>query len=53
MSAQDCAQLIVAAMRPRRRMLITSVRGRLGRWSRLTAPGLLDALAARAIRERR
>jgi hypothetical protein len=53
MSAQDCAQLIVAAMRPRRRMLITSARGRLGRWARLTAPGLLDALAARAIRERR
>ena len=45
MSAQDCAQLIVAAMRPRRRMLITSARGRLGRWARLTAPGLVDALA--------
>jgi len=53
MTAQDCAQLIVAAMRRRRRMLITSARGRLGRWARLTAPGLVDALAARAIRERR
>ena len=53
MTAQDCAQLIVAAMRRRRRMLITSARGRLGRWARLSAPGLVDALAARAIRERR
>jgi hypothetical protein len=34
-------------------MLITSARGRLGRWARLTVPHLVDALAARAIRERR
>jgi len=34
MTAQQCAQLIVAAMRRRRRMLITSTRGRLGRRAR-------------------
>jgi len=53
MTAQHCAQLIVAAMRRRQRMLITSARGRLGRWARLIVPGLVDAAAARAIRERR
>ena len=53
MTAQQCAQLIVAAMRRRRRMLITSTRGRLGRCARLIAPGLVDAGAARAIRKRR
>jgi NAD(P)-dependent dehydrogenase (short-subunit alcohol dehydrogenase family) len=53
MTAQRCAQLIVAAMRRRQRMLITSARGRLGRWARLIVPGLVDAAAARAIRERR
>src|SRR5580765_3486538 len=53
MTAQQCAQLIVAAMRRRRRMLITSTRGRLGRWARLIVPGLVDAAAARAIRRRR
>jgi short-subunit dehydrogenase len=53
MSAEKCAQLIVAAMRRRQRLLITSARGRLARWARLIAPALVDALAARAIRERR
>ena len=53
MSAEACAALIVAAMRRRQRLLITSRRGRLGRWARLIAPRRIDRLAARAIRERR
>ena len=53
MGAQQCAQLIAGAMRRRDRMLITSLRGRLGRWARLIAPELVDDIAARAIRERR
>jgi short-subunit dehydrogenase len=52
MTAEECARLIVVAMRQRRRLLITSARGRLGRWARLLAPALVDRLAARAIRER-
>ena len=50
---EQCAQLIVAATRRRRRMLITSTRGRLGRWARLIVPGLVNAAAARAIRKPR
>jgi len=53
MSAEECARLIVAAMRRRDRLLITSARGRLGRWARLIAPAVVDRIAARAIRERR
>src|ERR1700733_6309317 len=53
MSAERCAQLILDAMQRRRRLLITSARGRLGRWVRLVAPGAVDELAARAIRTRR
>jgi short-subunit dehydrogenase len=53
MSAEACAALIVAAMRRRQRLLITSRRGRLGRWARLIAPRRIDRLAALAIRERR
>ena len=53
MSADECARLIVAAMRRRDRLLITSARGRLGRWARLIAPAVVDRIAARAIRERR
>jgi NAD(P)-dependent dehydrogenase (short-subunit alcohol dehydrogenase family) len=53
MSAAKCAQLILGAMRRRDRLLITSARGRLGRWARLIAPEVVDRVAARAIRERR
>jgi short-subunit dehydrogenase len=53
MSAAECARLIVSAMRSRKRLLITSARGRFGRWARLIVPRLVDASAARAIRERR
>ena len=53
MSAEECARLIAGAMRRRDRLLITSARGRLGRWARLIAPAVVDRIAARAIRERR
>ncbi len=53
MTAERCAQLIVDAMEKRRRLLITSLRGKLGRWVRLVAPGLIDRIARKAIRERR
>ena len=53
MSAAACARLIVGAMQRRQRLLITSARGRFGRWARLVAPARVDALAARAIRARR
>ena len=53
MSAAQCAQLILKAMRRRDRLLITSARGRFGRWARLIVPAMVDRIAARAIRERR
>jgi len=53
MSAETCAQLIAGAMRRRDRLLVTSARGRLGRWARLIVPTVVDRMAARAIRERR
>lgn len=52
MSAERCAELIRGAMLARRRLLITSWRGRAGRWLRLVAPTVVDWLAARAIRNR-
>jgi short-subunit dehydrogenase len=53
MTSEACARQILQAMHRRRRLLITSRRGRLGRWARLLVPGLIDRVAARAIRERR
>ena len=53
MSAEQCARLIVPAIERRRRLLIMSRRGRLGRWLKLLAPTLVDRVAAAAIRDRR
>lgn len=50
MPADKCAALIVGAMERRQRLLITSLRGRLGRFARLVAPRLIDKIAYRAIR---
>ncbi len=53
MTSEQCAKLIARAMGRRQRLLITSRRGRLGRWARLVAPALVDRIAERAIRLRR
>jgi short-subunit dehydrogenase len=50
MPAEQCARHIVKAMQKRQRLRILSLRGRLGRYVRLVAPGLIDAIAARAVR---
>jgi len=52
MTADRCAELIVEATIKRKRLLITSRRGRLGRWLKLIWPGLIDRIARRAIEKR-
>jgi len=52
MSADECASIILRAALQRRRLVITSLRGRAMRWLKLLAPALVDRLAARAIRRR-
>jgi short-subunit dehydrogenase len=52
MTAEDCAARIVSAIEHRKRLVIMSLRGRLGRWARLLAPKLIDRVAANAIRRR-
>ena len=52
MSADKCARLTVRAMQRRQRLAILSARGRVGLWARLIAPGVVDRIAQRAIRER-
>jgi short-subunit dehydrogenase len=53
MSTEACARHIVRAMERRQRLAILSGRGRLGRWVRLVAPGLIDRIAEKAVREGR
>lgn len=52
MSAETCAKLMVRAMAKRQRLLITSARGRFGRWLKLAWPGLVDRIAIRAVAKR-
>lgn len=52
MGADECARTIVDAALKRRRLVVTSLRGRAIRWLKLLAPALVDSLAARAIRRR-
>lgn len=53
MTAEECAAHILHAMERRQRLAVLSLRGRAGRFVRLVAPGLIDRIAARAVREGR
>src|SRR5215203_1735948 len=52
MPVDECVRQMVGAMERRDRELVMTARGRLGLWLRLLAPGLVDRLAVRALRER-
>jgi NAD(P)-dependent dehydrogenase (short-subunit alcohol dehydrogenase family) len=52
MKTEDCARRMVVAIERRERLVLTSGRGRLARWLKLLAPARIDALAAKAIRDK-
>jgi short-subunit dehydrogenase len=51
MTAEACARLIRGAMQKRKRLLVTSARGRAARVMRLLVPRIVDKLAAKAIKQ--
>jgi short-subunit dehydrogenase len=51
MSAEECARRIVKAMRRRQRMLVMTLKGRVGQWVKLAAPALVDRIAERAVEQ--
>jgi len=51
MTASACAGQIVKAMENRDRLAVLSLRGKLGRWLKMIAPGWMDRVAAKAIRQ--
>jgi short-subunit dehydrogenase len=53
MTAEECASRTIRAMAARRRMLVFTAKGRLGRFARLLAPGLVDRLAEQAVKRGR
>jgi len=53
MTAQTCAALIVEAMENRERLLLMSLRAKVGRWIRLGSPRFVDNIAKKAIRNKK
>jgi short-subunit dehydrogenase len=50
MDVETCANIILRAMEKRERDVVMTLTGRVGQVLKLVAPGLLDRLAARAVR---
>lgn len=53
MTAETCAQMILEGAARRDRLVISSTRGKAGRWMKLIAPGLVDRIAAKAIHDKK
>jgi short-subunit dehydrogenase len=51
MPVAECAALIIEGMQSRRREVVMTAKGKLGRWMKLIAPGLVEKLAMAALKE--
>jgi short-subunit dehydrogenase len=51
MSVEECAALIIAGMQSRQREVVMSAKGKLGRWLKLIAPGLVERMALAALKD--
>ena len=48
LSAEACASMIIKAMAQRKRLVLTSLRGKLGRWVKLGFPQIIDWMAKKS-----
>ena len=51
MSVETCARLIVVGTEARSRDIVMTAKGKLGRWIKLLAPGVVDKLALKALNQ--
>ncbi|MYM40997.1 SDR family oxidoreductase [Duganella qianjiadongensis] len=51
MPVEQCARLIIDGMEARRREVVMSAKGKLGRWLKLIAPGLVERMALAAVKK--
>jgi short-subunit dehydrogenase len=51
MPVEECAALIVAGMEARKREVVMSAKGKLGRWLKLIAPGVVERIALAALKD--
>ena len=49
MSVDECTTLIVRAIEQRKREEVMTLKGKLGQWLKLIAPGVIDGIAKRAV----
>jgi short-subunit dehydrogenase len=52
MTVEECARLIVEGMAARKRDVVMTAKGKLGRWLKLIAPNVVDNLARKALAKR-
>ena len=48
-STDKCAELIIKAMKKRKRELVMTLKGKLGLWLKLLVPNVVDAIAQKAV----
>lgn len=51
MSVEECARLIIAGMQARRREVVMTAKGKLGRWIKLAAPGVVENMALAVLKD--
>ena len=51
MSVEECARLIVDGTESRKRDIVMSAKGKLGRWIKLIAPSMVDRMAMKALKQ--
>jgi short-subunit dehydrogenase len=51
MSVEDCARLIIEGMNRRRREVVMTARGKLGRFMKLVVPGMVENMALAALKD--
>ncbi len=52
MTLEECTSIIVRAMDARKRDVVMTTKAKLGLWLKLVAPGAVDRIAERAVREK-
>jgi hypothetical protein len=51
MTVEECARLIVDGMEARRREVVMTAKGKLGRLLKLVAPGVVEKMALAALKD--
>jgi short-subunit dehydrogenase len=51
MPVEECARLIISGMNARKREVVMTARGKIGRFLKLIAPGMIENMALAAVKD--